>query len=71
MELDAEMEHRLLIDLCDRSAQHAELAGVDVGNVSAPALVRGLGVESEIVREEMGGKFILTYCEEGIKISPA
>lgn len=46
-----------------QAAQHAELAVVDVvvdvGNVGAPVLARGLGVELENVREKAVGEFIV------------
>ena len=42
-----------------QTAQHAELAVVDVGNVGASVWARGLGIELENIREESCGKLIV------------
>jgi hypothetical protein len=38
-----------------QAPQHAQLTVVDVGNVRAPVLARGLGIELENIREEPVG----------------
>ncbi|MBC8128078.1 MAG: hypothetical protein H8M99_13135 [Gloeobacteraceae cyanobacterium ES-bin-144] len=42
-----------------QAAQNAELAVLDVRNVGAPVLARGLGIELENVREKTFGEFII------------
>lgn len=47
----------LLAGACTaQTAQHSELAVMDVGDVGAPVLARGLGIELKNIREKPRGK---------------
>jgi hypothetical protein len=54
-----ELKELLAGDRTAHAAQHAELAVVDVGNVGAPVLAQGLGVELEDVCEKAVREFII------------
>jgi hypothetical protein len=50
-----------------QTPQHAQLAVVDVGNIRASVLARGLGIELEDVREKPGGELIINVLRRSHK----